>query len=262
MHVSVLASGSKGNSIFVEINNTLILVDAGISARRITNSLSDIGVDIRDIEGIVVTHEHRDHVSGLVTLCKKYGLPVYSRLATFKSMYCIDKLPLECLHPIKEKFAIGNLVVEAFNISHDAADPVGYSIKGRQQKCTVATDLGFVTSNVQEAIDNSDVLVLEANHDINMLKNGDYPLALKRRIMGKQGHLSNSDAAWALVRMKKQHSYVFLAHMSEENNRPDIAKKTITDIMWQQGIKLGEDIDIKMAKQDEIVTMSADKKSS
>lgn len=255
MHVSVLASGSKGNSVFVEMNNTLVLIDAGISARRISTALNTIGADIRDINGIIITHEHSDHINGLVTLCKRYSLPVYSRAATFRSMPCIDSLAADCLHPIKEKFTIGSLGIEAFNISHDAADPVGYVIKGNNKKCTIATDLGFVSSSVQEAIDNSDVLVLEANHDTKMLKDGPYPLMLKRRIMSSQGHLSNDEAAWALVRMKKRHSYVFLAHMSEKNNCPAAAKKTITDIMQNQGIRLGTDISIQLAKQNEIVTL-------
>ncbi|WP_196604505.1 MBL fold metallo-hydrolase [Pectinatus haikarae] len=255
MHVSVLASGSKGNTIFVEIDNTLLLIDAGISARRINKSLTDIGVDIRDICGVIITHEHRDHINGLPTLCKKYHLPVYSRAATFKAMYCLEKLPLDCLHPIKENFQVGGLSVDAFSISHDAADPVGYSIRSSHEKCTVATDLGFVTSTVQEAIDESDVLVLEANHDQRMLREGAYPWALKQRIMGNKGHLSNDDAAWALVRMKKHNPYVFLAHMSEENNCPSVAKQTITEIIQRQGIKLGTDITIQLAKQNETVTL-------
>ncbi|TCS80131.1 MBL fold metallo-hydrolase [Pectinatus cerevisiiphilus] len=259
MHVSVLASGSKGNSIFVEINNTRLLIDAGISARRISKSLLGIGVDINNIDGIIITHEHRDHINGLPTLCKKYNIPIYSRAATFKAMYCLEKLSMECLHPIKDNFQIGSLSIDAFNTSHDAADPVGYSVHGKQQKCTVATDLGFVTSTVQEAIDESDVLILEANHDQKMLREGNYPWSLKQRIMSNRGHLSNSDAAWALVRMKKHNPYVFLAHMSEENNCPAVAKQTITQIIKQQGINPGEDMTLQFAKQNETVTLPANK---
>ncbi|WP_196593381.1 MBL fold metallo-hydrolase [Pectinatus sottacetonis] len=255
MQVSVLASGSKGNAIFVEMFGTRLLIDAGISARRINKALLELDEDIKNIDGVIITHEHRDHITGLPTLCKKYNLPVYSRLGTFKAMFCLDKLPEKCINPISDNFIIKDLAIEAFNISHDAADPVGYSIKSHNKKCTIATDLGFVTSNVQEAIDNSNVLVLEANHDPQMLQAGVYPLALKKRIMSNKGHLSNNDAAWALVRMKKQHPHIFLAHMSEENNCPFIAAKTITDIIKKQGIVPGTDLSIQIARQNETVTL-------
>lgn len=255
MHVSVLASGSKGNCTFVVMNNTLLLVDAGISARRINTSLKKLGVDIHDVNGVIITHEHSDHINGLTTLCKKYKLPLYSRTATFRAMPCLDKLPLECLHPIEDEFQIGNIAIRAFAISHDAVDPVGYNLFSKQQKCTIATDLGFVTSTVQEALDNSDVLVLEANHDRQMLKNGSYPFVLKQRIMGSRGHLANSDAAWALVRMKKHNPYVFLAHISEKNNRLELIKNTVSEIIEAQGIKIGTDIRLKLANQQQMVSI-------
>lgn len=255
MQVAVLASGSKGNAVFAEIGGTRLLIDAGISTRRIVKALEELGEDIKDVQGVIITHEHRDHIAGLTTLCKKYHIPLYSRLETFRSMYCLDKLPQDCLNPIQDSFKIGRLAVNAFNISHDAANPVGYSLIGDNKKITVATDLGFVTSNVQEAIDNSDVLVLEANHDPEMLSEGSYPWMLKKRIMGNRGHLSNGDAAWALVRMKKRESHVFLAHMSAENNCPKLAAETITGIIKKQGIKLGSELMLQLAKQNEVVTL-------
>lgn len=259
MHVSVLASGSKGNSTFVEINNTRLLIDAGISARRVSKSLEQLGVDIKGLDGIIITHEHRDHISGLPMLCKKYGLPLYSREDTFKAMYCLKDLPLECINPIEQNFCIGGLSIDAFSTSHDAADSVGYSLHGKKEKCTLVTDLGFVTSTVQEAIDGSDVLILEANHDQKMLRSGSYPQSLKQRILGKFGHLSNNDAAWALARMKKNNPYVFLAHMSEENNCPSVMKETITQIIENQGIKPGRDLTLCLAKQNEMVSLPADR---
>jgi phosphoribosyl 1,2-cyclic phosphodiesterase len=255
MQVSVLASGSKGNSTFVEMDGMRVLIDAGISARRIRKSLDEINVNVADLDGIFLTHEHRDHISGLTTLSKQYHLPIFTRRDTFQSMYCVDTIPADCFNEIGAAMQLGSITIGAFNISHDAADPVGYTLQGNEGKCTVATDLGFVTSSVQEALDNSDVLVLEANHDPELLKNGSYPWALKQRILSNRGHLSNSDAAWALVRMQKKHTRVFLAHLSEENNRPEVARDTICDILEKQGDILGINIDIRLTRQNETVNL-------
>lgn len=256
VHVSVLASGSTGNAVYIQIGDTKLLVDAGISARRIQVALAGIGVAVEDLNGILITHEHRDHINGLITLTKKYKLPIYTRADTFRSMYCRASILEECCHPIGDQFGIGGLKIETFNISHDAADPVGFSIYGKDIKCTVATDLGFVTSSVQKALDHSDVLVFEANHDIEMLKNGAYPVHLKQRILSNRGHLSNNDAAWALVRMKKKkHTKIFLAHLSEENNCPSVAQDTICKIMKGQGYDLASDLDIRVTKQNEMVSL-------
>ncbi|MFA6849666.1 MAG: MBL fold metallo-hydrolase [Selenomonadaceae bacterium] len=255
MQVSVLASGSKGNSTFVEMDGMRVLIDAGISARRIKKSLDEINVNVADLDGIFLTHEHRDHISGLTTLSKQYHLPIFTRKDTFQSMYCVDTIPTECFNEVGDAMRLGSLAIGAFNISHDAADPVGYTLQGSEGKCTVATDLGFVTSSVQAAIDNSDVLVLEANHDPEILKNGSYPWGLKQRILSNRGHLSNSDAAWALVRMKKNHTRVFLAHLSAENNRPKLARDTICNILEKQGDILGSNIDIRLTRQNETVNL-------
>lgn len=261
MQVSVLASGSAGNAIFVRIGRTKLLVDAGISARRIQAGLAVLGVAVAELDGVLITHEHRDHISGLTTLTKKYQLPIYARPDTFRSMYCRATLDDGCCNDIGACFGVGGLKVETFNISHDAADPVGFSIYGNDSygnaiKCTVATDLGFVTSSVQQALDHSDVLVLEANHDVDLLRKGSYPYYLKQRILSNRGHLSNNDAAWALVRMKKRgHTKVLLAHLSEENNRPAVAQETVCTIVRQQGYDLATEFDIRLTKQNEIVTL-------
>lgn len=256
MRVSVLASGSSGNSTFVQIGGTKLLVDAGISARKIKQQLLALGVGLEELDGILITHEHRDHVNGLASLTQKYRLPIYARPDTFKSMYCYARLDPACCHNIGDSFSVGGLKIEAFNISHDAIDPVGFSIYGQNKKCTVATDLGFVTSNVQKALDNSDALVLEANHDIDMLQEGSYPWHLKRRILSNKGHLSNNDAAWALVRMKKKRrTDVLLAHLSEENNCPDAAFNTVAAIVKSQGYSVGGEFNIKLTKQHEVVSI-------
>lgn len=256
MRVSVLASGSRGNATFIELDGKKLLVDAGISARRIKAGLGLLGVEIQELDGVLITHEHRDHIGGLATLTKRYGVPVFARPDTIAAMYCRDEIPARCFHAIGERFGFGGVQVEAFNISHDAADPVGYSLYGERVKCTFATDLGFVSSSVQAAIDMSDVLVLEANHDLKMLKGGAYPQCLKQRILGNRGHLSNDEAAWTLLRMKKKRrTTVLLAHLSEENNRPAVARDTICAIMRGQGCDPQAALDLRLTKQNEMVSL-------
>ncbi len=250
MQVVVLASGSKGNAVYVEMDGTKLLIDAGISATRIKKRLAEEQVDVSTLDGILVTHEHRDHIAGLATLSKWYRLPIFTRRGTIEHMSCRQAIPDDCFHPIDGAFRLGDLTIDPFRIPHDAADPVGYRVMG-SQNCTLATDLGFVTSSVQAAIDGADVLVLEANHDPEVLKHGDYPWALKRRILSNRGHLANADAAWALVRMKKRPEHVFLAHLSEKNNTPELASETVASILEQQGVSL----ELSLTAQDEPVRL-------
>ena len=250
MRVSVLASGSKGNAIFVELDGMRLLVDAGISATRIKRGLMEQGVDAGALDGVLVTHEHTDHVNGLPMLSKWYHLPIFTRSGTIEHMACREKIPMECFHAIEEGFQLGGVRIVSFNIPHDAADPVGYRIEG-SETCVVATDLGFVTSSVQAALEGADVMVLEANHDPGMLRQGSYPWPLKRRILSNRGHLANSDAAWALVRLNRRPRQVFLAHLSEENNRPELAQETVQSILARQGVE----ISLAMASQYEPVSL-------
>lgn len=250
MQVVVLASGSKGNAVYVEMDGTKLLIDAGISATRIKKRLAEEQVDVSTLDGILVTHEHRDHIAGLATLSKWYRLPIFTQRGTIEHMSCRQAIPDDCFHPIDGAFRLGDLTIDPFRIPHDAADPVGYRVMG-SQNCTLATDLGFVTSSVQAAIDGADVLVLEANHDPEVLKHGDYPWALKRRILSNRGHLANADAAWALVRMKKRPEHVFLAHLSEKNNTPELASETVASILKQQGVSL----ELSLTAQDEPVRL-------
>jgi phosphoribosyl 1,2-cyclic phosphodiesterase len=253
MQIQVLASGSTGNAIFIEIDNTKLLVDAGISARRIKQSLDNIGTKVEDIDGVLITHEHRDHVNGLQTLLKKYRLPAYARPDTWQSMYCRAALPDECCKILPDSLDIGKIKVEPFSISHDAIDPVGFRLYSGNKKVCVATDLGFVTPTVKDALALSDVLVLESNHDVDMLKNGSYPWHLKKRIMSNRGHLANTDAGWALARLnRKAHTHVFLAHLSQENNRPELAEDTVAAILTDQGCKIGQDITLQLTYPQQI----------
>lgn len=236
MQVSILASGSKGNSVYVELDGVRLLVDAGISAARITKGLRARGIEPQSIDAVLVTHEHIDHVRGLKTLAKQYHLPI---LATRGTLAGIDGGAAfeDDMRSISDAFMIGNVTVQPFATSHDAAEPCGFRIEG-SHCCTVATDLGVVTDTVQDAMEGADVLILEANHDADLLRQGSYPWSLKRRILSNRGHLANGDAAWALTRMKKHPRKVYLAHLSEENNRPALARDTVHDILASCGMTL------------------------
>ena len=255
MRLSVLASGSKGNAILVEMDGTRLLVDVGIGLRRLKACLTALGLSLDALDGVLLTHEHRDHVAGLGALLREVPLPVYSRPGTIAALPQRELLPSACLHPFRGDMTLGAVQVAPFPLSHDAAEPVGYRVRG-SRTCTVATDLGFVTGAVQDAIEGTDALVLEANHDPATLRQGRYPWPLKQRILSNRGHLSNLDAAWTLARMKKRPAQVFLAHLSEENNRPALAKETVQDILRRQGVELSG-MAIALATQQEMVILVA-----
>jgi phosphoribosyl 1,2-cyclic phosphodiesterase len=237
MEVHVLASGSSGNATYLQIGQARILIDAGISTRRIQQSLVKLGTSIDELDGILITHEHRDHIYGLETLMKKFQIPVYATAKTWDAMYLRSRLPDAYCEELKPCLSLQDIRIEPFRISHDAADPVGYSLYGENIKCSMATDLGFVTEGVRQALALSDVLILESNHDVEMLKQGSYPWHLKKRILSNRGHLSNLDAGWLLTRLeRKNHMHVFLAHMSQENNTPEMARSTVCDVLESQQI--------------------------
>ena len=236
LQVSILASGSKGNSVYVELDGVRLLIDAGISAARITKSLRERGIDPQSLNAVLVTHEHIDHVRGLRTLAKQYHLPIFATRGTFSGIDDSAAFQTD-MQSIAGDFSIGDVAIRPFAVSHDAADPCGFRIEG-EFCCTIATDLGTVTDTVQDAIEGADVLILEANHDADMLRQGGYPWPLKRRILSNRGHLANEDAAWALTRMKKRPHKVYLAHLSEENNRPVLARDTVIGILASRGVAL------------------------
>ena len=256
MQVTVLASGSKGNAVYVEIDGVRLLVDAGISARRIRQGLAEIGTEPSALAGVLLTHEHRDHVAGLATLMKQHHLPLYSQAKTLAALpeSLRSSLPADCLHPLPEsgRMGLGHVAVEPFATSHDAAASCGYRICG-SRTATVATDLGFVSASVQDALEGADVLVLEANYDPAMLKNGAYPWPLKQRILSNRGHLANNDAAWALARLERKPSWVVLAHLSENNNSPELARQSVADVLCRQdcGVLAGR---LMLAGQSEAVS--------
>lgn len=255
LSLTPLFSGSSGNAILVSSESTHILVDAGVSGRRIEEALHGIGQDIRGVKGILITHEHTDHIQGAGILSRKHGIPVYATAATWEA--CGDKLgsvQSRFARVIgKTGFCIDDLLIEPFDIPHDAADPVGYCVSRGARKIAVATDLGYFPKKLEMILQACDLVLLESNHDINMLQSGRYPRALKDRIRSRRGHLSNDDAADAAVRLACAGvSSILLGHLSRENNSEQLAFRTVTDALMAQGLTPGHDVSLGLAFRDKV----------
>lgn len=233
MKLCSIASGSSGNCIYVGSEQTNLLVDAGISAKRIEYGLNNIDIKPDTIQGILVTHEHSDHISGLGVMARKYHIPIYATYETamaFRSIRSMGDISDELINYVEpdRAFRINDITVEPFSTSHDAANPVCYTLHSENEKVGIATDLGKYDDYIISKLDDSDLLMIEANHDINMLMVGKYPYYLKQRILGDRGHLSNDLSAQLicrLLRKKKQH--IILAHLSKENNYEELAYETV-----------------------------------
>ncbi|GIO32826.1 MULTISPECIES: MBL fold metallo-hydrolase [Paenibacillus] len=236
---TVLSSGSTGNATVVRNEETTLMIDAGLSAKRIDELLQERDVTGEEIDGILVTHEHSDHIKGLGAVARKYDLPIYANEKTWEAMEkSIGKIAEEnrVVLGTGEVRDFGSLRVESFGISHDAAEPVGYCFYDGDEKLSVATDLGYMSDKVKQAISDSNVLVLESNHDIEMLRMGRYPWNIKRRILGDMGHLSNVDAGEALSELLTGDlKRTYLAHLSRDHNMMDLAKMTVRDSMEERG---------------------------
>jgi len=251
-----IASGSDGNSVYVGNGDTHILIDAGLSGKRIKEGLENaVGIGCEELDGIFITHEHTDHIQGAGVISRRYGTPLY---ATKKTWECIErrgligKVDKSKKHIIYsgEDFALKTIAVEPFDIPHDAAQPVGYCVYSEDKKITIATDIGCVTDNIREKMFGSDLILLESNHDLEMLKNGSYPAVLKKRIMSDRGHLSNRGAGELLADIIcPKLKYVFLGHLSAENNMPLIAMDTVTAILGANQIKVGKDFNLYLAQR-------------
>lgn len=228
-----LFSGSSGNSLFIESNKTKILVDCGESAKKIVNSLDDINIDIKDIDAILITHEHIDHVKSLGTLSKKYDIPIYANIETINAMpeqICKVKTNNVHLFNFSKDFAVGDLQIHPFSIPHDAANPCAFSIIKNDKKISIATDIGHMTTDIMNNLKNSSFLLLESNYDPNILKCSQYPYKLKERISGPLGHLSNENAGKTIsFLMESGLNTAMLGHLSKENNFPELAYKTVME---------------------------------
>ncbi|MEQ2456823.1 MBL fold metallo-hydrolase [Flavonifractor hominis] len=236
--LTTLASGSSGNCTLVSDGDTHILVDAGISCRRITTALKGLGVDPAALSAVLITHEHTDHISGLTTLTKQRRVPVYASRGTARQLcYRIPFLE-ELIRPFAPGacFQVGGVEVESFPTPHDAAESAGYALSAGGRKAAVVTDLGHVTEEVRRGIRGADLLLAEANHDVEWLQSGPYPYFLKERILGQRGHLSNeAGAALACAAVEDGAHTVVLAHLSHENNTPERARQVVGDALRRMG---------------------------
>jgi phosphoribosyl 1,2-cyclic phosphodiesterase len=227
-----LASSSSGNCTLVATERTLLLVDAGLSRKDTFERLAALGVDPESLDAILITHEHTDHVAGIPAIAKKLGIPVYLSQLTAPAMPWEEFVPKLEMFQAGACFPIGDIDVTSFTIPHDAADPVGYSFHSGGVKFSVATDLGYLPESVRFHLRGSDVLLLESNHDLEMLKVGPYPWAVKQRVMGRMGHLSN-DTACAFIReeLDTRTAVVILGHLSEHNNHPALVEQAASQAL-------------------------------
>jgi phosphoribosyl 1,2-cyclic phosphodiesterase len=235
MRVSLLASGSRGNALLVSSGQTRILVDAGLSAREICRRLELVGVAADSIDALLVTHEHSDHIRGLGPLARRLKLPVYIHTDLVGSLKDVGVPTAVREFDESQELLIGDLSVRPFPITHDARCPVGFTVEGARGKVGIATDLGIATRLVAERLRGCRALVLEANHDEEMLRDGPYPWQLKQRVRSKHGHLSNLDSARLLENLLWDGlDAVLLAHLSETNNCPELARSVAQDVLARQ----------------------------
>lgn len=248
-----LFSGSTGNSLLVETENSKVLIDAGESAKKIVDALSLVNVDIADIDGILVTHEHVDHVKSLGTISKKYNIPVYANRETWDAMPEQESKIIsdnKKTFLVNEQFEIKDLSFKPFSIPHDAANPCGFNVFNKDKKISIATDLGHITPEIFNNLEKSSFALLEANYDPNILKYSKYPYPLKQRIAGPNGHLSNNNSGELIsMLMKSGLTRVMLGHLSKENNFPELAYKTVVEEIMSNN-RNESDIKVGVAKRD------------
>jgi len=242
--VTMLASGSRGNCALVASTRTRILVDAGISCKETFKRMKSLGEDPHTLAAILITHEHNDHIYGLATLARKLGVPVFMSAATHAAWARAMRLQngarpqLEKLERFESghRFQVGDIEVKPFTIPHDAVDPVGFTFRAEGLKVGLATDLGYLPVNVRDHLRGCDILVMESNHDVEMLRGGSYPWAVKQRVASNVGHLSNEKLAdFFAGDYDNSAAFVVLAHLSEENNHPEIARRLAERALAERG---------------------------
>ena len=251
----VLSSGSSGNCLFVEYRGTKVLIDAGFSGKRIDYLLNQIGEHGKDIDGIFVTHEHADHSKGLGTMSRRHDLPIYANGGTWKALSknC-GRIKDENIRIFdSNKFlSFGSMDILPIKIHHDANEPVGFIFYLGNQKITVLTDTGIVDEKMAYEIKGSDIYYMEANHDLEALKRGPYPYPLKLRVMSNMGHLSNDQSAEVLAdALEGKREHVFLGHLSETNNTPELSRLTVDNYLTSLGLDTRKDIFLDVADRHE-----------
>ncbi len=247
MKFSSLYSGSSGNALYVSSQDTSILIDAGLTGKSIISAMEAIGENPSEIQAILITHEHSDHIKGAGILSRKFNIPIYANDRTWAAMEpLLGTVKLENCRVIDGETTINDLSIRTFRVPHDAAGCIGYTVEDRAGKIMSAvTDMGVFTREIRDGIKDSDLILIESNHDVQMLKYGPYPFALKRRVLSELGHLSNEDAASAILDVlpgKQRH--IILGHLSGTNNVPELALKTVENILQDAGAVIGEEGDL------------------
>ena len=266
MRLCAIASGSSGNCIYVGTQATHVLVDAGISGKKTEEGLNKLGLTSCDLDAIMITHEHADHIGGLGVLSRKYGIPIYATAKTINEIQktnAIGKIEKSLLHEIEPdtSFMVKEIKINPMHTLHDAANPVAYRLTYDKTRIGIATDLGTFDDYTIECLKGMDVLFLEANHDVNMLQVGPYPYYLKQRILGERGHLSNESSGRLLSKLLHDElQEVILGHLSKENNLPELAYETVRlEIEMDENKYHSDDFPISIAKRSEcskIVTIA------
>lgn len=248
MRFSVLASGSSGNAIYIENEEHSFLVDAGLSGRKMEELFASIGKSMSNLDGILVTHEHSDHIKGLGIVARKHKVPIYANAKTWDAMDgLVGAIPVEQrfhfdMETVK---TFGSIDIESFAVSHDAADPMFYVFHENGRKLALITDTGYVSDRMKGIIQASDAFVFESNHDVGMLQMGRYPWSVKRRILSDVGHVSNEDAAVAMSEvMAEKPTRIYLSHLSKDNNMKDLARMSVEQTLQTKGIIVGEYVDL------------------
>lgn len=258
MNFCSISSGSSGNCIYVGSDRAGILIDAGISGKRVEAGLNSIDRTTAEMDGLLITHEHSDHIKGVGVLARKYHVPIYATKGTIraiKSSSLVGKIEEELFHEIRadERFCIGDLEIAPFSISHDAAEPVAYRVNHGEKSFGVVTDLGVYTDYTISNLRDLDGILLESNHDVNMLQVGGYPYYLKQRILGNRGHLSNENAGRLLCEiLHERMKTIILGHLSRENNYEALAYETVcSEVTLGENPFKASDFPISVAKRDE-----------
>jgi len=242
LRFSVLSSGSTGNAFYIESAKEKWLVDVGHSGKKMDALFQEAGVDPTQLSGILVTHEHSDHIKGLGILARKYKLPIYANTKTWNAMEgSLGKLSVDQKFNFEmEKVqSFGDMDIESFGVSHDAAEPMFYTFRSGGKKVALVTDTGYVSERVMKTVEDADAYIFEANHDVEMLRMGRYPWNVKRRILGDYGHISNEDSGLALSEcISNRTECVYLAHLSADNNMKDLARMSVSQVLEERGIQL------------------------
>ena len=244
MKFSVLASGSTGNSIYVENEQHAFIVDAGLTGKKMEALLAQIDRDAKKLSGILVTHEHSDHIKGVGVLARKHHIPVFANAKTWDAMSAsVGTIPLDQRFEWKtdELKTFGGLDIQSFAVSHDAAEPMFYTFHEDGRKLVVMTDTGYVSDRMKGFISTADAYVFESNHDVSMLQMGPYPWKIKRRILSDVGHVSYEDAAVAMSEVvAEKETQIYLAHLSKDNNMKELARMSVSQTLESCGIRAGE----------------------